>query len=250
VKRIVALGASNLTRGFPTLVATAREAWGPDVELVLALGLGRSYAVPSRIGVRTLPGILESGLWKRLESEPRVSTRGLITDVGNDILYGYPAADILAWVGEAVIRLAGVADDIVVTGLPLVSIERLSHAKVRFFRTLLVPRCRLAPTAILDTARRVEDGLARIASERGLRFVALPGAWYGLDPVHIRPGLWRAAWRTILLGEEAPVAGSASWAETLRLQVLSPERQRLFGIERVVPQRGVALPAGGRVWLY
>ena len=58
VGRIVALGASNLTRGFQTLVSTARGAWGPYVEVLAALGHGRSYGAPSRLVFRTLPGIL------------------------------------------------------------------------------------------------------------------------------------------------------------------------------------------------
>lgn len=250
VNRVIALGASNLTRGFPTLLATARAAWGPDVEVILALGLGRSYGVPSRIGVRTLPGILQSGLWADLERRPRVETRGLITDVGNDILYGSSASEILAWVGQSASRIEELAGSVVVTGLPLASLERVPHGKFLFFRSLLVPRCRLSRDAILDTARRVDAGLAELAAKRGFRFVTLPGAWYGFDPVHVRPGRCQEAWTEILCGGEPHAGRGTSWAETVRLQALSPERQRLFGFERVVPQRGVFLPAGGRVWLY
>ena len=68
VGRVVALGASNLTRGFQTIVSTARSMWGPDVEVLAALGHGRSYGAPSRIVFRTLPSILKSGLWDELES--------------------------------------------------------------------------------------------------------------------------------------------------------------------------------------
>jgi hypothetical protein len=100
VGRVVALGASNLTRGFQTVVATARAAWELDVEVVAALGHGRSYGSSSRLVVRTLPGILESGLWRQLEWSPQVPTRALVTDVGNDILYGFSAPQILGWVDE------------------------------------------------------------------------------------------------------------------------------------------------------
>ena len=43
IRRVVALGASNLTRGLHTVVSTARTEWGPDVEVLGALGHGRSY---------------------------------------------------------------------------------------------------------------------------------------------------------------------------------------------------------------
>jgi hypothetical protein len=105
VARVVALGPSNLTCGLQPIVSIARTAWGADVELLAALGLGRSYGACSRALVRTLPGILESGLWKKLESLTAVPTLDLVTDVGNDILYGSSAEWILAWVEEAVRRL-------------------------------------------------------------------------------------------------------------------------------------------------
>src|SRR5215831_6744908 len=126
VARVVALGASNLTRGFQTVVSTARAAWGSEVEVFGALGHGRSYGAHSRVFFRRLPGILESGLWSELESRPALPTRALVTDVGNDILYGFSADQTLAWVEETLRRLRTVTSDIVVTGLPLASIRRLS----------------------------------------------------------------------------------------------------------------------------
>ena len=83
-RRVVALGASNLTRGFPILVSAARASAGPDVEVFAALGLGRSYGMESRVLARTLPGILDSGLWAALAGLPPLPTRAVVTDVGND----------------------------------------------------------------------------------------------------------------------------------------------------------------------
>src|ERR1700704_6567831 len=79
VARVVALGASNLTRGFQTVVSTARATWGPNVEIVAALGHGRSYGAHSRFVIRTLPGILQSGLWRHLESLSAAPTRARST---------------------------------------------------------------------------------------------------------------------------------------------------------------------------
>jgi hypothetical protein len=249
VARVVALGASNLTRGFQALVSTARHEWGRDVEVLVALGLGRSYGASSRLLVRTLPGILQSGLWPQLERSPPAPTRALVTDVGNDILYGFSAAQTLAWVEESLDRLLRFTRDVVVTGLPLPGIRRLSRPKYLLFRSILVPECRLSLAQVRDTAERVDEGLARLAAARGTRFVGLRPEWYGFDPIHIRPGLWRSAWQEILCGEAA-APGGASWLEALRLFALRPERQRLLGLESVTPQPGVTLPSGGRVWLY
>lgn len=251
-RRIVALGASNLTRGLHAVVAGARGAWGADVEVLAALGHGRSYGATSFFLVRSLPGILASGLWRELERRPRVPTRALVTDVGNDVAYGYGAARTLGWIEETLDRLAPFADEVVITDLPLDRLRRLSHGEFLAFRTLFVPHCRLPLERVLEDAQAVSDGLAALAERRGLRLVRLRPEWYGIDPIHIRPWLWSRAWREILLaeGERDRDGPPVAWREALRLYLLPPERQRLLGFERAAPQRGRPLPHGGLVWLY
>jgi len=251
VGRVVALGASNLTRGLRTLVSTARDLGGPEVEVLLALGLGRSYGARSRVLGRSLPGILQSGLWAQLEALPSVPTRGLITDVGNDILYGSPPEEVLAWVEECAARLLRHTSDVVLTDLPLASLRGLSPSRFLFFRTLFFPPCRLSFDQVFERAEKITAGLETLASARGLRFFRLRPEWYGFDPIHMRPRYWREAWREILCGGAVRETGTrAGWWETLRLYSLFPEKQWLLGIEQVTLQAGVAMRSGGRVWLY
>jgi hypothetical protein len=257
-RRVVALGASNLTRGFRTVVAAARETWGPDVEVIAALGHGRSYGGESRFLGRTLPGILESGLWRELERRPPAPTRALLTDVGNDVAYGHGAERTLAWVEECLDRLAPHTRDVTVTDLPLASLRRLSPVQYLAFRTVLVPSCRLPLARILEDAARVSEGLVALAARRSLRLVRLRPEWYGFDPIHIRRRRWRSAWREVLLGDEVgggAVGSSApgpagALTEALRLYAWPPERRWVLGRERVAPQTGRPLRAGGRVWLF
>ena len=249
-RRVVALGASNLTRGFHTVVAASRQLWGRDVEVIAALGHGRSYGSESRVLARTIPGILQSGLWPQLAELPDVPTRVLLTDVGNDILYGFPAPQILAWVEETVDRLERFSNDVVVTGLPLVALQNISAAKFLFFRSLLFPRCRLSFAEVAESANTLNEGLAALARARGARFVPLRAEWYGTDPIHIRPSRWQRAWLEILCGEARPGIDRMPFLEGWRLYAMRPERQQIFGFESGAPQRGVALKAGGRIWLY
>jgi hypothetical protein len=250
IRRVVALGASNLTRGFHAVVSTARNAWGPDLEVLAALGHGRSYGAQSRVLARSLPGILESGLWRDLESRSPLVTRGFVTDVGNDIFYGFSAEQVLAWVAEAIARLRRFTADITVTDLPLANAQRMSDAGFLLFRSILVPSCHLSLTEVRTRAERVNAGLAVLAAAHGARFVRLNPEWYGLDPIHIRRSRCCQAWQQIL-GTEANADGSrSSPAERVRLSLMPPERRWLFGVEQVTPQKGVALRSGARVWLY
>jgi hypothetical protein len=245
VARVVALGASNLTRGFRTVVSTARAMWGPEVQVLAAFGHGRSYGAESRVLFRTLPGILESGLWRALDSMPAEQTRALVTDVGNDIVYGYSADQILNWVGEAIRRLQEKTQDITLTSLPLFSIRRLPRAKFLVFRTILFPACKLSHAQVVEAAEQVNAGLAELANSRGLRFFQLNPNWYGLDPIHIRPVLWQPAWREILGVSSLPTGGAGGMLKGLRLRMKAPESRWLFGMEQFTPQTG-----SGRIWLY
>jgi hypothetical protein len=95
-----------------------------------------------------------------------------------------------------------------------------------------------------------------------LEYFRLRPEWYGADPIHIRPSLWRSAWQEILRGSAnsesdgataaamRTAAAAGSRGEAWRLYLLRPERQWLFGREQFTPQHGVALAPGGRVWLY
>lgn len=245
-RRLVAVGASNLTRGLPALVAAVRAEAGPHGEILAALGLGRSYGMRSRVLARTLPPILECGLWFSLAARTRAPTRALVTDVGNDILYGAPPARILDWVAEVVDRLRRTTEDVVVTGLPLGPLRRLSTARFLAFRTLFYPPARIGRREAIRAAEDVEDGLARLAARSGARFVPLRDEWYGFDPVHIRPARWGAAWSEIagMAG-----AGRLSLLESVRVLARPAERRWLLGLERRRAQGGPA--AGGvRLWSY
>jgi hypothetical protein len=200
--------------------------------------------------IRTLPGILESGLWRQLQSLPAAPTRALVTDVGNDIVYGFSAKQTLAWVAEAVERLQNFTKDVVMTDLPLASIRRLSEGKFLLFRSILVPSSRLSLREVVLAAEHVNDGLAALAAARSIRFFRLNPDWYGFDPIHMRPSQWRPAWQEILGVSSGGGRNAGGRLEGLKLYFTPPEQQWLLGMEQRTPQAGMKLARGARVWLY
>ena len=249
ISRIIALGASNLTRGFHTVVSSARAAWGPEVQIFAAFGHGRSYGASSRVLVRTLPGILKSGLWETLSSLSRVPTRALVTDVGNDILYGFPAGKIVGWIDEILSRLQDGTRDIILTDLPMESLKKLSTVKYLFFRSILFPFSHLSLSQVLHEAAEVNEGLKKLSIVHDVKLFRLDPEWYGFDPIHIRPSLWREAWRQIL-NTPSSISGGSSVFEGIRLYFMAPESRRICGIEQNTLQTGITLPAGGQIFLY
>jgi hypothetical protein len=165
-------------------------------------------------------------------------------------LYGFPVGQVLAWVDESLGRLRRLTEDVVLTDLPMSSIRRLSRARFLLFRSILVPSCRLTLGEVLEAAEAVNDGLGELSKARGARLLHPDPAWYGIDPIHIRPRYWRSAWMEILGTSDLESTDTRSALEALRLHLLSPERRWLCGIEQRAPQTGLRLRRGGRVWLY
>lgn len=250
---VVLLGASNLTRALATVVRLAQAAAPADC--LIACGHGRSYGVASTVLGRTLPGILECGLWERLSGEPHVRVRALVTDVGNDLLYGSSPERIAQWVEACLARLAAVDARIVMTGLPLASLAALSPWRFALISRALFPMHRVR----FDTARAgavdLNDRLRELAARFGAAWIEPVAEWYGFDPIHIRRRVWGVAWKKILENwrEDSAAPGdvaSRRFVSAWRLLRLQPARRRLLGMELCVSQPSGALDNGSRVFLY
>ncbi len=187
VARLVLLGASNLTKELGLVVATARRASPGPVHIFSALGHGRSYGISSRFFSRELTGILQCGLWPALADSPPLPLSALVTDIGNDILYGVAVPQIVRWVEECVARLLAAGARVAITGLPVDNLRTISRARFLFFRRLMVPQCRLDLPEVSSRAHALNDAVADMAARRGLALVLPQRAWYGLDPIHVSP---------------------------------------------------------------
>ncbi len=166
-RRVVLLGASNLTRGISTVVETAqRVCGGGSLEVLSALGHGRSYGITSTVLGRTLPSILECGLWEALEARSDVPTAALVTDIGNDLMYQVEAPQIVAWVETVLERLQRAGARVSMTLLPVDSLLSVSPRRYYFFRSLMFPRCRLSFAEAGDRARQLHDRLQAVGQAR------------------------------------------------------------------------------------
>lgn len=252
--RVILLGASNLVRGIADAVETARRVLGQPIELLIAMGHGRSYGMSSTILGRTLPGIIACGLWRALDELPPAPTYGLLTDVGNDILYGADPVEISAWIGQCLDRLAVVDCRAIVTELPLESAVRLPSWQYRILRTLLYPSSRLSLAAALERSGDLNERVIRVAAARGAPLVRPRRAWYGVDSIHIRRRHRRAAWQEFM-GAWANIADEeprfrVSVGRSFYLRRLAPEYRLLWGSEKRCTQPSGRLPDGTTIALY
>jgi hypothetical protein len=255
--RLILLGASNLTRGISTVIETARLMLGSPLEVLAALGHGRSYGMHSRVMGRGLPSILECGLWdairESLATRPELATFALITDIGNDLVYGVEPRVIEQWVETCIDRLEASAMSggpggpkrIAITTLPIESVRSLSRAQFLIVRSILFPTRRMTYEEAIGRSHELHERIIDLIKRRGLTRIDLPGDWYGIDPIHIRARHWPRAWRQILApclcpdNDKEISFAQRSFSRWLRLRTRTPERWWLLGM-----QRGRAQPCG------
>ena len=234
-RRVILLGASNLVRGISTVIETSQHVWGTPLDVLAACGHGRSYGLTSRVLGRSLPSIAECGLWEDLAQRTPVPTAALITDVGNDILYGASVDQIVAWVEQCLERLLPVCKRLVITGLPMDPIATLPPLRFRLVRTMLFPGAQLTFRDALSRSQELNARLNELSVKYNGFFVAPSADWYGWDPIHIRLRYWSRAWNKILstgCDDTRQYMARGSFFRWLKLRAQRPLSRKMFGIEQ------------------
>jgi len=200
--------------------------------------------------------VLRCGLWRAVERlDPAGSRplRAVITDIGNDLLYGFSVEQTTAWVRECVARLADRGAAVAITALPLESVRAAGPLQDRLLRTVFVPRCPHSLEELQSAARRLDDAVRAVAAERAAAVVEQPGEWYGFDSIHVRrrrlDDVWGQACAAWGLPEstDRPRVSLADWAGVGRR---AAEVRSLAGFVRFTRQPVLHWPEGGTLSLY
>jgi hypothetical protein len=239
---------------FSVIVGTARRIWGEPIEIMAAMGHGRSYGRDSMVWGRKISGIFPCALWQDLLARPPLPTTALVTDVGNDLLYDVPVDQLIEWVSGCLDRLAAVGAATIITELPLASVERLSDARFHLFRRLLFPRSRHSRNDVLAASRDLNARLIALGGSRNTSVIPVSGAWYGFDPIHLKRRVRHRAWPAMLASWRAPadalIEQRASLWMSAYLACLAPHERTWFGIKRCCAQPSGRMTDGSTISLY
>lgn len=252
-RRAVVLGASNVTLSFSTVVETARHAWGQPLEFLAAIGHGRSYGLSTNVLGRGLPGIAHCGLWDELEQRPPLPTAALVTDIGNDIIYGCDVNPILKWLETCLTSLTARSERVVITRLPLDSISAVPEWKIRLLLSLFFPNSRLKRDNARAKALELDQQLTEFANRFGAYLVRPEPNWYTWDPIHIarryRPIAW-SHYMTCWSNGHPPPPATPSLRRWLALRRSRPRAWTRFGIPQHRQQPSVELSDGTTISLF
>lgn len=254
-RRIILLGASNLTIGLPLIVHALRSACGGPLQIYAVHGHGRSFGQWSRVLFRELPGISHCGVWEDVQRTPFAGGRtdALMTDIGNDLLYGVSVETIRDWLTTCLARLHDLGARVVLTGLPLESVMRLGPRRYTLIRSVMFPGPGPNWEQIQRDARRLHDIVVELAAETDSPLIVPSGDWYGFDPIHVRRASRLAAWGEILAAMEiAPAAlrrVSPVWG-MMEVWRRAPAVRKLFGATRRAPQPALRWESESGLWIY
>lgn len=254
---VVVLGASNVTLGFPRIVAEIRRLFRGPVQIFAAHGHGRSYGTGgSWAPFRWLPGVLKCGLWEAFEKlregpGEEIPVYGLATDIGNDLLFGASPEQIDEWLAECLGRLNGFGATLTVGRPPVFALQRLGKTRYRTTRSFFFPKSPLTYERMLVDVPRLDDLIERRAATAGATTFTPRPEWYGFDPIHIRRACRPAAWREIVgqwkTAEEDLGAGPrAEWRHWL----LKPAVKFVKRQPRMTEQPALRWADGSGIWLF
>lgn len=252
VRNLVVIGASNVTLALPLLWSGIRQDVTQATRLFVVAGHGRSFGLPSTVFGRTLPSILQSQFWEALEHVvPKdAPLEAVVTDVGNDILYGTSASVLGCWVKECVDRLCRWRVKLTMTELPMASLTRMSSARFTLFRTLLFPRSDLRYQDALGIGAAVNSIVRNVASEANATLIPPAADWYGVDPIHIRRTHRRAAWAQLCPAiSDEPVLPPQGPLDCMRLWNLKPAI-RWRGKQQYEEEQPAFGDRVAQLWLY
>ena len=251
-RRVVILGASNVVRCLPTVIETACSHWGRPLEIMAAIGHGRSYGMTTTVMGRTLPGILQCDLWHEWLGRNHLPTAALITDIGNDVLFGAGPQQIAAWVRQCLESLVERSERLVITELPLDSVSTIGPRRFLFLRSMLFPRSRLSWDEAISRGQELNGLILELAREFQATVVKPKRDWYGFDPIHIVRRRQKDAWQDILAGwslsEPCNAIGdqrSGPWWQFAR-----PKYRELFGIVQRCQQPAICASDGTSLSVY
>lgn len=185
----ILLGASNLARAYSGFARLLEEGVRPrPARFLNAMGPGRGYSRPGGFMSVVYPPIGSCGVFSAAREQADGAERAvaLVADIGNDIMYGASAEDIVADLEAVFEKLRGLGADILATPIPEVFEENFGEFYFRCLRFLFYPRSAVDREQAVAAVRRINRFLKDSESERGIRLIRGLDRYRGFDKIHYR----------------------------------------------------------------
>ena len=154
------------------------------VEYLHAMGPGRAYITEGGLLNAVYPPILNCGILDAARKKDKDKTTvALVTDIGNDIMYGVPAEEIVAGLQTLFSELEEIGADTFITAIPVDLEKDVGESYFRILRRIFFPKSRVEYHEAASTVQTVNRFIKESASKK---IVALEGMekFCGRDKIH------------------------------------------------------------------
>ena len=178
------LGASNLARSYCGLKSCITRCLSPrSVSFIHALGPGRGYIREGGIFNVVYPPILNCGIFEGVPGRGDQQVVALITDIGNDIMYGVPAKEIIAGLRSIFATLREAEARIFITLIPVNLQDDIDEFYFRALRRIFFPSSTVAYDQASEAVREINKFILESANEN-LKVIGGLEQYCGFDKIH------------------------------------------------------------------
>jgi len=183
---MVLLGASNLSRGCFALARHVKVCLYPrKVEVLVASGPGRGYCVSGGLLNVSYPSIQSSDIFNVAQRKRKSGYRvvALVTDIGNDIMYGESAGQVIETVQQIFGKLESMDAEIFYTTLPIAFEKGMNPIWFYILRSVLLPFSRVSRDKAVAEIIKVNQFL-RQSSSKHCHLILDMDRYLGFDEIH------------------------------------------------------------------
>ena len=183
---LVLLGASNLSRGCFAFARHMKICLYPrKVEVLVASGPGRAYCASGGILNISYPPISTSDIFNAAQGKQESGYRvvALVTDIGNDIMYGVPAGQVIETVQQIFGKLESMDAEIFYTTLPVAFEKEIHPIWFYILRSVLLPFSRVSYDEAVAGIIEVNQFLRQSASKQ-CHLISDMDRYLGIDKIH------------------------------------------------------------------
>ncbi|MDH3256058.1 MAG: hypothetical protein OEM27_00400 [Nitrospinota bacterium] len=183
---LVLLGASNLSRGCFAFARHMKVCLYPrKVDVLIASGPGRAYCASGGLLNVVYPPIDSSDIFEmaRNKSESGFQVVALVTDIGNDIMYGVPTEKLIETLQQVFSRLQSMKAEIFYTTLPFAFEKGVHPVWFYILRSVLLPFSRVSYDEAVMGITQVNQFLRESAGQQG-HLISDMDRYLGFDEIH------------------------------------------------------------------
>ena len=183
---LILLGASNLSRGCFAFARHMKTCLHPrKLEVLIASGPGRAYYASGGLLNVSYPPICTSDIFEvaQNKSESGCQVVALVTDIGNDIMYGVSAEQVIETVQQVFDKLQSLNAEIFYTTLPVAFEKGIHPIWFYILRSVLLPFSRVsyseATAGIMEVNRYLKE-----SAGSNCHLISDMDRYLGFDEIH------------------------------------------------------------------